>query len=829
MSNYKPNMSQLNKFISQVRQNKSNNDNTENIIPSAFTAVTTDDYAMQQHIIGKVNDFNQVDSAPKQTDRTVIPVGKPNTNVTSEIPSFEDQPYDNSNGSSYISEPSGNNERMESDYSDSYVENRQPYSYRPLFQNRQSTQLPPTPIPSNQQTQSSQSTTLDHLINTQSSIDTDDSDETVNEMSYNRSQAILHNVATATNNFVAKNVNIKDIVKRNVTKINDNMIQKRLEEAKEYIYMFTMVRENVKVGFYNILSFVQAMYATDLPNDDTITISNDWRRDVNTDITSVPNASLIDLLLQIVGPSPSNLSSRYALSNMVKISGVINVGFTSSTSNSKLFYCLLRHSTGFSRENLISYVKRGNVIENGANTMYSVYKYTDRPHLRFFLHNQDFDELTKNLYCFILENIGLFKIASKYVIQTDEYVILDIYSLVNNIIAKYSDIGNILDYSALDPTNVATKQLRHNYCLEDIAIDTKIGHVNNTLTFAHAYWLYTFRYIGLPYNDRTWFRELVRSVDYPHTNLDSNLTQLCSYCVQRLDDTYLWDPLDPNIQFPSNLKGVEGSVKMAKDLETFYNMTSQENRDAIAWYLDELSKQLGDENTVYDLFYIYPFIFSTFSKSATAINDFVNKVKLLDKADRHIASVENPPTLLKVTIVKDVKPYVDTAAINLAVEVQKRVQEVKNSMDKTVKQYPVIKRLEEKPYVPKKLVYDTTTHVKVKPPVYKDVLIKPNIVIDNTRTHVKVPPKPKTDDVIGKLDEEILLIDAGVNIQLGNIKSPGVKEMYKRMFDNYSNEYNAWRFGSQYATYDIDNRIRSMKNIIERMKHELEKMEQNNN
>ena len=164
MSNYNPNSSQLNKFISQVRQNKSNNNNTDNIIPSAFTAVTTDNYAMKQHTIDKVDDFNQVDSAPKQTVRTVIPVGKPNTNVTSEIPSFEDQVYDNSNGSSYISEPSGNNERMESDYSDSYVENRQPYSFRPLFQNRQSTQLPPTPIPSNQQTQSSQSVTLDNIL-----------------------------------------------------------------------------------------------------------------------------------------------------------------------------------------------------------------------------------------------------------------------------------------------------------------------------------------------------------------------------------------------------------------------------------------------------------------------------------------------------------------------------------------------------------------------------------------------------------------------------------------------------------------------------------------
>ena len=439
MSNYKPGKIDLNKFIGQSRQNKSNN-NTDDVISSAFTAVTTDDYVTQQQNIDKVDDFNQVDTAPKQTVRTVIPVGKPQTSITSEIPSFEDQVYDRSNGSSYISEPTDNSNRTVSDYSDSYVEYRQPFNSQHPFQNRQSTQLPPTPIPSNQQIQSSQSTTLDHLINTQSSIDSDDSEETVNEMSYNRSQAIMNSVSKATNDFIAKNVNIKNIVKRNVIKINDTMIQKRLEEAKEYIYMFTMVRENVKVGFYNILSFVQAMYSTDLPNDDTITISNDWRRDVNTDITSVPNASLIDLLLQIVGPSPTNLSSRYALSNMVKISGVINVGFTSSTSNSKLFYCLLRHSTGFSRENLISYVKHGNVIENGTSTRYSVYKYTDRPHLRLFLHNQDFDELTKNLYCFILENIGLFKIASKYVIQTDEYVILDIYSLVNNITILCDDI-----------------------------------------------------------------------------------------------------------------------------------------------------------------------------------------------------------------------------------------------------------------------------------------------------------------------------------------------------------------------------------------------------
>lgn len=828
MSNYKPGKIDLNKFIGQSRQNKSNN-NTDDVISSAFTAVTTDDYVTQQQNIDKVDDFNQVDTAPKQTVRTVIPVGKPQTSITSEIPSFEDQVYDRSNGSSYISEPTDNSNRTVSDYSDSYVEYRQPFNSQHPFQNRQSTQLPPTPIPSNQQIQSSQSTTLDHLINTQSSIDTDDSEETVNEMSYNRSQAIMNSVSKATNDFIAKNVNIKNIVKRNVIKINDTMIQKRLEEAKEYIYMFTMVRENVKVGFYNILSFVQAMYSTDLPNDDTITISNDWRRDVNTDITSVPNASLIDLLLQIVGPSPTNLSSRYALSNMVKISGVINVGFTSSTSNSKLFYCLLRHSTGFSRENLISYVKHGNVIENGTSTRYSVYKYTDRPHLRLFLHNQDFDELTKNLYCFILENIGLFKIASKYVIQTDEYVILDIYSLVNNIIAKYSDIGNILDYNALDPTDVATKRLRHNYCLEDIAIDTKNGHVNNSLTFAHAYWLYTFRYIGLPYNDRTWFRELVRSTDYPHTNLDSNLTQLCSYCVQRLDDTYLWDPLDPNIQFPSSLKGEEIDMKMAKDLETFYNMTSQDNKGAIAWYINELSKQLGDENTVYDLYYIYPFIFGTLSRNVQVFKDFISKVKLLDKVERHLESVAYQPILPKRTIVKDVKPYVDTDAIRLADDIQKRVQAVKNSIDRTVTTHPARKRLEEKPPVIKKLVYDTTTNVKVKRPVYKDVLIKPNIVIDNTRTHVKAPPKPKTDDIISEIDVKLLLISMEANIQLDNMKSRGAKDplinMYKRMFDDYSNEYNAWRFGSQYAKYDIDNRIRSMKNVIERMKHELEKME----
>lgn len=477
-------------------------------------------------------------------------------------------------------------------------------------------------------------------------VDTDhnvyyDSDDSIDEM---QQVEILKNRTVDTTNpqvaqlereiedLMSEKFSINDAVSSGMTcaEMKPDQIKNRLGLTAKIIQPFIMHGAQVKSAFYNIMAFVQKMYKENLPYNDAITISENAIGKLDTDTRSVENAKLIDLFTLLVGPPPTNTSSTYTRSGMVDIDGVIKVGVSPSV-QSKLFYCLLNQNTAFSRNNFISYVNSTEVTENGCHLMYTLKKYMDRPYLRTVLKGYGYDEITTELYCFILENIHMFKVDPMYIIKTDKYVILDLYSLVSNVKYFYKQNGELLDYNILGSVLADKyKTLVHNYLLPDIAINTKLGPVNNSKTFSYAFWLYEKNYLALTYYDNTWFKNYV---DGPTTNMDSNLSALCTYQIfpigVRGKTNVMTIDADVPLSFTENAN-VSCSIKKTGDLDAYYKRSSDDNKKAIDSILrflaDTVVRVYNKEEVTMDLFCIYPLLFYSITNDDAIITAFLEGI-----------------------------------------------------------------------------------------------------------------------------------------------------------------------------------------------------------
>ena len=405
--------------------------------------------------------------------------------------------------------------------------------------------------------------------------------------------------------------------------VGDAEIAARLEKARGYMKNFVIMDNNVKVPFYNCMALFQKMYTSNLNNNDTITLTTNAQGILDKNVRSVENAKLIDLLEPLIGPRPTDMSSSYSLPGMVSIGDVIKVGNV-SYNDSKLFYCLLNSSTALTRNSFISYVRTASTIEDGHRFLYRLRKYTDRPYLRTILWSYGFDDVTVDLFCFVLENIPILKFNKKYVIQTSRYVILDAYSLVLNIKNFFKTHSDILHYNMVN--NFEDYQtIRRNYELPDIAINTIIGHVNDSKTFAFAFWVYCSRYLALKYIDKTWFRELVP--DGISTHIDSNLKCMCFYqispTVDRISSGNIY-----TIDSDTDLIIVEDCGKtcpiLRGDLKYYMELASDHNKEAISAYCAKLSKYIGSDIT---LTYLYPLLFASQLNCKEIVSSFIENLE----------------------------------------------------------------------------------------------------------------------------------------------------------------------------------------------------------
>ena len=243
----------------------------------------------------------------------------------------------------------------------------------------------------------------------------------------------------------------------------------------------------------------------------------------------------------LIGPQPhfTDLDS----SGMRSLD-VIPVGITSSSTNKKLFVCILDDSktvgkmfmndsfynidvNGFMYKSyFVSY--RREVVRDGR--VFLITKYMDRISMRKSLEKRFANEDDKIEFAlFVLENIDKLVISEEYVKDEKEYAILDLYSLVTDVFKRYAERQrngleeNILMYDIISARKVNSLQI--NRTVYQLGIKTRYGVVKDSCTIAYAYWVYRMKYIDRDYFDRAWLRQEMSI----RTNKDSNVDCLCNY------------------------------------------------------------------------------------------------------------------------------------------------------------------------------------------------------------------------------------------------------------------------------------------------------------
>ena len=314
-------------------------------------------------------------------------------------------------------------------------------------------------------------------------------------------------------------------------RLKPNQIGKRLTDASIYMDYLVIKHPYAKRNFNMFMAFCQKQYIKEnIPVNTQVTIHSHANESLETSLKSVENAKTIDILRSLVGPSPHSTNAVRHKPGMVRLTSVHPVSSTSTTS-SKLFYCILNSKTNITKYSIISYVSSTSIQENGTIFYMNLKKYTDRRYLRTVLYGYNFDDITIELYCFILENIHMFSFDPMYIRQTDSYVILDLYALVSNIMYFYTENGggNMLDLQVLNIFRSENKSLYQNELIPDIAINTRLGYVNNSNTFVFAFWKYELNILQIKYYDNTWFNNEVPS--FPITSLETNLDAQCFYSI----------------------------------------------------------------------------------------------------------------------------------------------------------------------------------------------------------------------------------------------------------------------------------------------------------
>ena len=185
------------------------------------------------------------------------------------------------------------------------------------------------------------------------------------------------------------------------------LIRNRLNEVRTKIKTIIEVDDTVE-GFYSFMNIVEKSYSFILDyqnigerilinDDETITVE-----DVGT-LTKVTN-----FMNKIPLPnSPSSYKSKdmYDLSNVIPVSDITTIR------NSPMFYCILSDDCIVTKQGFISYVNQTII----GNKRYIITKYTDRPTIRYVLHEiyKDINKNMINFALFVLENLHMINVNKK--------------------------------------------------------------------------------------------------------------------------------------------------------------------------------------------------------------------------------------------------------------------------------------------------------------------------------------------------------------------------------------------------------------------------------
>ena len=412
-------------------------------------------------------------------------------------------------------------------------------------------------------------------------------------------------------------------------KIPDDRISKRLQDQYRLLTPYIIKGNRVKEPFYKLMTLLEKGYTDSNSNDNKISINYFSTEIIEKDLIDAKVMKFMEVIRTFIGPSPGSPNSSYSLNNMVRLDGIKELGNTSGFGNSSLFYCMLTDGITISGKELISYSFNGtdSLDKDGNEQFYfRLNKSTDRPSFRNLLFNlssggKQYDEIGIELACFILENIHTLKARSIYVKQVENCVILDLYSLVMNIIHHYSLYGNYINYETLLIDREFPAFIM-NHKLEEIAIDSKIGHSNDDKNFAYAFWLYESTYLKVPYKDESWFRMYGVRIK---TQMTSNLDALASYSINRLNDIENILNIDSTVSYieiNEDVSNVKDDVEMSPDLKHYYNTLDPVDKGRLDKYLKYIVGLTGVSKC--KLFYIYPLLYS--SKTST---DYVSQLKAL--------------------------------------------------------------------------------------------------------------------------------------------------------------------------------------------------------
>ena len=428
-------------------------------------------------------------------------------------------------------------------------------------------------------------------------------------------------------------------------RLKPNQIGKRLSNVTTYMDYLVIKHPNAKRNFNMFMAFCQKQYIKEnIPVNTQVTIHSHANESLETSLKSVENAKTIDILRSLVGPSPYSTNAVRHKPGMVSLTSVHPVSSTSTT-NSKLFYCILNSNTSITKYSIISYVSSTSIQENGTIFYMNLKKYTDRRCLRTALYSYNFDDITTELYCFILENIHMFSFDPMYIKQTDSYVILDLYALVSNIMYFYTENGggNMLDLQVLNIFRSENKSLYQNELLPDIAINTRLGYVNNSNTFVFAFWKYELNILQIKYYDDTWFSNEVPN--FPITSLETNLDAQCFYSITASNWTATGCTNTCTLDTDMTLswkEPQESVTPMVSDDVKGYMKRHPESMQALTNYLNELGS-IGMDSTFKGFYYtlacVLPLIFANTTGDGSYVSTYIGHLR--DLKQQHLGDFWN--------------------------------------------------------------------------------------------------------------------------------------------------------------------------------------------
>jgi len=417
-----------------------------------------------------------------------------------------------------------------------------------------------------------------------------------------------------------------------VPKRNDYDLSKEFEKVQTKINNFLV---NSIEGYYIFMTLFGKQYkptVTDpLDFDDTDAIV-DFNKSIQPD-------QITRGLINIAALSPVHPNiekSSYKSLNLIGLERVVPVGVTGNLgSKSPMFYCILGDDEDNSNneifvKNLISY----NVTKQCNGKYYYISKCTDRVTMRLKLRQsfQD-DENRTNFSLFLLENTHLIAVNRNYIISTDNYVILALNRLVNDVFDYFDQFGRLLDYDTMI-NNVERKGSYLNRPCNLLGIKTPYGTVIDSNTIAYCYWMYILGYFKYSYTDRTWVLQNLRIT----TTKDSNNDALVSYQISNpaagkynmftVDSTVdfnriysLFDEqgLNEFMSFSNN-----SELNMTSDLRYYISTRNENEKQIIYKYINGIQALSRFKfNFKLDLYIIYPLIYSVFSNSIGYISGFV--------------------------------------------------------------------------------------------------------------------------------------------------------------------------------------------------------------